>query len=137
MYERQESEYFTAKRKAARQMGVDHRFRPKDLPSNAEIREQIQQLAQIYEGDARRDNLKAMRLTALRLMRLLDQLAEQLRPNGSVEQPPRMEGRTMTMFLAPLKSKASQADREREREREREKEGTNTSGHAAEEDENS
>src|SRR5687768_17049636 len=72
MYERQESEYFTAKRKAARQMGVDHRFRPKDLPSNAEIREQIQQLAQLYEGESRRDNLKSMRLAALRLMRLLD-----------------------------------------------------------------
>jgi translation initiation factor IF-3 len=67
---------------------------------------------------------------------LLDQLAEQLRPHGSVEQPPRMEGRTMTMFLAPLKSKASLADRERDREREREKEGTNTRGHSAEEDEN-
>ena len=72
MYERQESEYFTAKRKAARQMGVDHRFRPKDLPSNAEIREQILSLAQLYEGDSRRDNLKSMRLAALRMMRLLD-----------------------------------------------------------------
>jgi predicted nucleotidyltransferase len=72
MYERQETEYFTAKRKAARQMGVDHRFRPKDLPSNAEIREQILSLAQLYEGDSRRENLKAMRLTALRIMRLLD-----------------------------------------------------------------
>ena len=72
MYERQESEYFTAKRKAARQMGVESRFRPKDLPSNAEIREQILSLAQLYEGDSRRDNLKTMRLVALRMMRLLD-----------------------------------------------------------------
>ena len=72
MYAREESEYFTAKRKAARQMGVDHRYRPKDLPSNAEIREQIGALANLYEGDARQDNLKAMRLEALRLMRLLD-----------------------------------------------------------------
>ena len=72
MYAREESEYFTAKRKAARQMGVDHRFRPKDLPSNAEIREQIGALANLYEGDTRQDNLKAMRLEALRLMRLLD-----------------------------------------------------------------
>src|SRR3954453_19277683 len=71
MYERQESEYFTAKRKAARQLGVDSRYRPKDLPSNAEIREQIQSLACLYEGDARRANLKAMRLEALRMMRLL------------------------------------------------------------------
>ena len=67
---------------------------------------------------------------------LLDQLAEQLRPNGTVEQPPRMEGRTMTMFMAPLKSKASLADRERDRERERAKEGSNTRESAVEEDEN-
>jgi predicted nucleotidyltransferase len=72
MYAREESEYFTAKRKAARQLGVEYRFRPKDLPSNAEIREQIGALANLYEGDARQDNLKAMRLEALRLMRLLD-----------------------------------------------------------------
>ncbi len=72
MYERKESEYFTAKRKAARQMGVESRFRPKDIPSNAEIREQILSLAQLYEGDARRKNLMAMRLAALRMMRLLD-----------------------------------------------------------------
>ena len=36
---------------------------------------------------------------------LLDQLADQLRPHGTVEQPPRMEGRTMIMFMAPLKAK--------------------------------
>src|SRR5437764_1629251 len=71
MYERQESEYFTAKRKAARQMGVDSRFRPKDLPSNREIRDQIQGLANLYEGEKRTQNLKAMRLDALRMMRLL------------------------------------------------------------------
>ena len=41
MYEREESEYFTAKRKAARRLGVEYRFRPKDLPSNREIRDQI------------------------------------------------------------------------------------------------
>ena len=50
MYAREESEYFTAKRKAARQMGVDFRFLPKDLPSNAEIREQISAFANVYEG---------------------------------------------------------------------------------------
>ena len=71
MYERQESEYFTAKRKAARQLGVDSRFRPKDLPSNAEIREQVLGLANLYEGERRRDDLREMRLDALRMMRLL------------------------------------------------------------------
>src|SRR5205823_5411556 len=70
MYERVESEYYTAKRKAAKQLcrkGV----KPEDLPSNAEIREQIQHFARIHEGDRRTENLRAMRLEALRLMRLL------------------------------------------------------------------
>ncbi|MDQ3692478.1 MAG: translation initiation factor IF-3 [Chloroflexota bacterium] len=43
---------------------------------------------------------------------LLDQLAEQLRPHGTVEAQPRMEGRTMTMFLNPLKPKQSQTEKE-------------------------
>jgi predicted HD phosphohydrolase len=70
MYERIESEYYTAKRKAAKQLcrkGV----KPEDLPSNAEIREQIQHFARIHEGDRRTENLRDMRLEALRLMRLL------------------------------------------------------------------
>jgi hypothetical protein len=72
MYDRTESEYFSAKRKAARQLGVEYRFRPKDLPSNAEIREQIRVLASFYEGDKRDDDLLRMRLAALRMMRLLE-----------------------------------------------------------------
>ena len=71
MYAREESEYFTAKRKAARRLGVEYRFRPKDLPSNREIRDQIQALANLYEGDKRHDHLKEMRLAAHRMMRLL------------------------------------------------------------------
>src|SRR5689334_2203567 len=42
MYHRTETEYFTAKRKAARQLGVEYRHRPGDLPTNREIRDQIQ-----------------------------------------------------------------------------------------------
>jgi hypothetical protein len=72
MYERLESEYFTAKRKAARQLGLsDRNTKPSDLPSNAEVREQVQALANLYEGDQRTKNLRAMRLDALRLMRRL------------------------------------------------------------------
>src|SRR5262245_28634458 len=70
MYERVESEYFTAKRKAARRLcrgGV----KPNDLPSNAEIRDQIQRFARIHEGGRRTADLRDMRLEALRLMRLL------------------------------------------------------------------
>src|SRR4029079_11036646 len=71
MYDRTESEYFTAKRKAARQLGLNHRYRPHDLPSNAEIRDQVQALANLYEGDKRTKNLEEMRLEALAMMRLL------------------------------------------------------------------
>src|SRR4051794_41043865 len=71
MYDRQESEYFTAKRKAARRLGVEYRFRPKDLPSNREIRDQIQALANLYEGEKRHDDLCRMRVAGLRMMRLL------------------------------------------------------------------
>jgi hypothetical protein len=70
MYERVESEYFTAKRKAAKRL-CGRGAKPEDLPSNAEIREQIQLFARIHEGDQRTENLRDMRLEALRLMRLL------------------------------------------------------------------
>jgi predicted HD phosphohydrolase len=70
MYSRQESEYYRAKMKAARTMG-QRWVRPADLPSNAEIRDEIQSLARLYEGDARVDDLQAMRLAALALMRRL------------------------------------------------------------------
>src|SRR5262245_45926720 len=70
MYERVESEYYTAKRKAAKRL-CRRGVKPEDLPSNAEIREQIQVFARIHEGDRRTENLRDMRLEALRLMRVL------------------------------------------------------------------
>ena len=70
MYERVESEYFTAKRKAAKRL-CRGSFKPEDLPSNAEIRAQIQVFARIHEGERRTSHLRDMRLQALRLMRLL------------------------------------------------------------------
>src|SRR5207247_4290602 len=70
MYERVESEYFTAKRKAAKRL-CRRGVKPEDLPSNAEIREQIQLFARIHEGDKRTENLRDMRVQALKLMRLL------------------------------------------------------------------
>jgi hypothetical protein len=78
MYDRQESEYFTAKRKAARQLGLEYRFRPGDLPSNAEIRDQIQAMATLLEGDKRKKNLKEMRVAALSMMRRLDRFHPRL-----------------------------------------------------------
>src|SRR5881227_1003475 len=70
MYERIESEYFTAKRKAAQRLCRGN-VKPGDLPSNAEIREQIQVFARIHVGDRRTEDLRAMRLAALHMMRLL------------------------------------------------------------------
>src|SRR5258708_20923262 len=70
MYERVETEYFTAKRKAAKRL-CRQWVKPEELPSNAEIRDQIQLFARIHEGERRTDNLRAMRVEALRLMRLL------------------------------------------------------------------
>jgi predicted HD phosphohydrolase len=70
MYSREVSEYYTAKQKAARQL-CHGWVKPADLPSNVEIRDQIQLLARLFEGDSRTDNLLAMRLTALAMMRRL------------------------------------------------------------------
>jgi hypothetical protein len=70
MYERVESEYFTAKRKAAKRL-CRRGVKPADLPSNAEIRDQIQVFARIHEGDKRTAHLRQMRVHGLRLMRLL------------------------------------------------------------------
>src|SRR5829696_8293698 len=70
MYERSESEYFTAKRKAAKRL-CRGSLKPEDLPSNAEIRDRVQLFARLHEGDRRTENLREMRLDALRMMRLL------------------------------------------------------------------
>jgi predicted HD phosphohydrolase len=77
MYERQETEYYTAKRKAAKRL-CRHGFKPEDLPSNAEIREQIQLFARLHEGDKRTAHLREMRLAALHFMRLLRQFRPRL-----------------------------------------------------------
>src|SRR5437868_4968816 len=77
MYQRVESEYYTAKRKAAKRL-CRHNYKPEDLPSNAEIRELIQTFARLHEGERRTVHLRAMRLEALKLMRLLRQFKPRL-----------------------------------------------------------
>jgi hypothetical protein len=70
MYTREEGEYFRAKLKAARRSaGGD--IKPADLPSNREIRDEIQAMARMFEGERRTENLREMRLAALGLMRVL------------------------------------------------------------------
>jgi hypothetical protein len=70
MYVREESEYFRAKLKAARRIARGD-FKPRDLPSNCEIRDQIRLWAQLQEGDRRTENLRDMRQEALRMMRVM------------------------------------------------------------------
>jgi len=70
MYTREESEYFRAKLKAARRVAGGE-MKPGDLPSNREIRDQIQAMARMYEGQERAENLREMRVDALRMMRIL------------------------------------------------------------------
>lgn len=77
MYFRHESEYYRAKQKAARRICKGW-VKPADLPSNAEIREEIQTFARLHEGSQRTDNLQQMRMTALRVMRLLQRFRPKL-----------------------------------------------------------
>ena len=70
MYLREESEYFRAKLKAAKRIARGW-VKPSDLPSNAEVRDQIQTFARLHEGDRRVENLRQMRIEALRMMRIL------------------------------------------------------------------
>jgi hypothetical protein len=77
MYQRSETEYYTAKRKAAKRL-CRHSYKPEDLPSNAEIRDLIQTFARLHEGDRRTAHLRAMRLEALKLMRRLRQFKPRL-----------------------------------------------------------
>ncbi|MFO1063484.1 MAG: HD domain-containing protein [Pirellulales bacterium] len=77
MYYREEAEYYRAKQKAAERICKGW-VKPADLPSNAEIRDEIQALARMHEGSTRTDNLLQMRLTALRVMRLLNKFRPRL-----------------------------------------------------------
>jgi hypothetical protein len=78
MYGRDESEYFRAKLKAARRIVSGGDVKPRDLPSNREIREQILAFARLHEGERQRENLKRMRISALRMMRILGRFRPRL-----------------------------------------------------------
>jgi len=70
MYTREEAEYYRAKLKAARRI-LSGEVKPSDLPSNREIRDHIQTIARMYEGERRDERLQEMRVDALRMMRIL------------------------------------------------------------------
>lgn len=77
MFERQESEYYRAKMKAARRI-CQGWVKPKDLPSNAEIRDEILNLSRIYDGDGFESKLREMRIEALRFMKILSRFRPRL-----------------------------------------------------------
>jgi len=70
MYHRYETEYYRAKMKAARKI-CQGWVKPSELPSNREIRNEIQRFAYLHEGESRKENLFDMRIEALRMLRLL------------------------------------------------------------------
>lgn len=77
LYERQESEYYRAKMKAARHVCRGW-VKPTDLPGNAEIRDQVQLLAHLFEGEQRAADLCEMRLEAMRVMTILERFRPRL-----------------------------------------------------------
>jgi len=71
MYSREVSEYYTAKQKAARRLCKGW-IKPSDLPTNSEIRDQVQMLARLHEGpDLHAKRLLDMRMRAVWWMRRL------------------------------------------------------------------
>jgi len=61
--------YRLAKQKAAARVGASSRLA---LPSNREIEQALLEYLQLYGGDTRADQLKQLRLTAVKVMRALD-----------------------------------------------------------------
>lgn len=93
IYGRQKAEYHRAKQRAARQLGHSW-VQPVDLPSNREVRAELQTWARSREVDGDGQRLHEMRAAALRLMRLLrafrprligDVLSGRLRDDSSIE----------------------------------------------------
>ncbi|MDG2469908.1 MAG: HD domain-containing protein [Pirellulaceae bacterium] len=77
MYDRDETEYYRAKIKAARKLTCGW-VKPSELPSNAEIRDEIELLARQLEGTSRQANLLEMRIAALGLMLRLERYSPRL-----------------------------------------------------------
>ncbi|MBN9163748.1 MAG: nucleotide-binding enzyme [Myxococcales bacterium 68-20] len=77
MYGEGVKQYFTAKRLAAKRLlgsstARTVRYRPRDLPSNGEIKAALLELVEEIEGDTRTRRLFAMRIAALEAMKELE-----------------------------------------------------------------
>ncbi|MCA9587700.1 MAG: nucleotide-binding enzyme [Myxococcales bacterium] len=83
MYGQEVKQYFTAKRLAAKRLlgqagAKNMRYRPRDLPSNGEIKQALLELVSEIEGDGRTRRLFAMRVAALEVMEALPELSPRL-----------------------------------------------------------
>jgi hypothetical protein len=84
MYGEDVKQYFTAKRLAAKRLlgtaagAKTTRYRPKDLPSNGEIKQALLELVTEIEGTARTMRLFAMRIVALEAMEALPEFMPRL-----------------------------------------------------------
>ena len=88
MYSREVPEYYQAKEKAARRIYKGW-IKPADLPSNAEIRDQVQILARLHEGATQAGKLQEMRLRAAWWLRHLSEFHPRLIGsvlNGSIRE---------------------------------------------------
>jgi predicted nucleotidyltransferase len=72
MYFEGVKEYLRAKRKASRHVG--HRV----FPNNREIRDELDRLAEVLEGPARKERLLDLRLLALEVMEVLEEFEPRL-----------------------------------------------------------
>jgi len=71
IFQRQETQYHLAKMKAAKRVQRGW-VKQADLPANWEIRDEVQAMSRIFEGERRFEPLEAMRYEALRILRLLE-----------------------------------------------------------------
>ncbi len=83
MYDEGVDQYLDAKRLAAKRLfgrggSQKLRYRPQDLPSNGEIKDALQELVQLVEGDLSQQRLFAMRVIAFETMNALEPFSPRL-----------------------------------------------------------
>jgi len=96
IYQGKASEFFSARRKAARRL-TRQRLSPNELPTNAEIQNEVHALAGLFSGERQSAALVEMRLAARELMQLLADYEPRL--VGDVLTGPILPGAELTLQL--------------------------------------
>ena len=96
IYQRKESDYFSARRKAARWLSRQ-RVPPEELPTHAEIQNEVFALAGLFTAERQTSALAEMRYAALELMKLLHEFHPRI--SGSALSGPIMAGAEITLHL--------------------------------------